>query len=197
MKNKVTLAISTLVLCSSVSIAEAAKHHSISKHFKPSVATTHKTSHHSSKHGAATHKTAHHSKHHSKHTHHIVAHSHRIHDYPSYSGSHSGEASLYSTRFQGKPTASGEPYDMFELTAAHRTLPLGSYVEVANLENNRTVVVRINDRGPFHGNRVLDLSTAAAEELGIGGTGRVQITPISDPVAMNEFSDDQEFSEDE
>jgi rare lipoprotein A len=80
---------------------------------------------------------------------------------------------------------------MYEMTAAHRTLPLGSYVEVTNLNNDRTVVVRINDRGPFHRNRVLDLSTAAAEELGIGGTGNVKITPISDSVAMNEFSEDE------
>jgi len=74
------------------------------------------------------------------------------------------------------------------MTAAHRTLPLRSYVEVTNLENNRKVVVRINDRGPFHGNRVMDLSTAAAEELGIaGGAEKVKITPL----AMNEVSDEQ------
>jgi rare lipoprotein A len=89
-------------------------------------------------------------------------------------------ASLYSKRFQGKATASGEPYDMFELTAAHRTLPLNSYAEVTNLENNQTVIVRINDRGPFHGNRVLDLSTAAADELGMeSGSGKVKITPLA------------------
>lgn len=178
MKNKVTLAISTLVLCSSVSVAQAAKHHSISKHHsKHSTAANHKTSHHA------------HSNHHSRHTHHIASHRHSLHDFASYTGIHSGLASLYSTRFQGRPTASGELYDMDELTAAHRTLPLGSYVEVTNLENNRTVMVRINDRGPFHGGRVLDLSTAAAEELGMGSTGRVKITPVSESVAMNEFSD--------
>ena len=66
------------------------------------------------------------------------------------------------------------------MTAAHRTLPLSSYVEVTNLKNNRSVIVRINDRGPYHGNRVLDLSYAAAKELGIHkkGTGAVKITPL-------------------
>jgi rare lipoprotein A len=178
MKNKVTLAISTLVLCGSVTTAQAAKHHSTSKH---------------SKHSTTAHKTSHHSNHHSRHTHHLASHRHGFHDFASYGDgdSHSGLASLYSTRFQGRPTASGEPYDMSEMTAAHRTLPLGSYVEVTNLNNDRTVVVRINDRGPFHGGRMLDLSTAAAEELGMGSTGRVKITPVSESVAMNEFSDDQ------
>ncbi len=176
MKNKVTLAISTLVLCGSVTTAQAAKHHSISKH---------------SKHSTVAHKTSHHSKHHSSHTHHLASHRHEFHDFASYGNPYSGMASLYSTRFQGRKTASGERYDMDELTAAHRTLPLGSYVEVTNLNNDRTVVVRINDRGPFHGGRMLDLSTAAAEELGMGSTGRVKITPVSESVAMNEFSDDQ------
>ncbi|MDO9212889.1 MAG: septal ring lytic transglycosylase RlpA family protein [Methylococcales bacterium] len=178
MKNKVTLAISTFVLCSAVTTAEAAKHHSISKQSKHP-ATAHKTSHRSSDS---------HSKHHSRHTHHIVAHSHHSTDFASNYDPHSGMASLYSTRFQGRKTASGEKYDMFEMTAAHRTLPLRSYVEVTNLENNRKVVVRINDRGPFHGNRVLDLSTAAAEELGIaGGSEKVKITPL----AMNDIVEDE------
>ena len=178
MKNKVTLAISTFVLCSAVTTAEAAKHHSISKQPKHP-ATAHKTSHRSSDS---------HSKHHSRHTHHIVAHSHHSTDFASNYDPHSGMASLYSTRFQGKKTASGEKYDMFEMTAAHRTLPLRSYVEVTNLENNRKVVVRINDRGPFHGNRVLDLSTAAAGELGIaGGAEKVKITPL----AMNDIVEDE------
>jgi rare lipoprotein A len=180
MKNKVTLAISTLVLCGSVTTAEAAKHHSVSKY---------------SKHGTVAHKNTHHasfSHHHSKHSHRALAsHSRQYHEFASESDVHSGMASLYSTRFQGRPTASGEPYDMYEMTAAHRTLPLGSYVEVTNLNNDRTVVVRINDRGPFHGGRMLDLSTAAAEELDMGSTGRVKITPVSESVAMNEFSDEK------
>jgi rare lipoprotein A len=183
MKNKVTLAISTLVLCGSFATAEAAKHHSVSKHTKHT------------KHGTVAHKNTRHasfSHHHSKHSHRsLAAHSHRYHEFASESNPHSGVASLYSTRFQGRPTASGEPYDMYEMTAAHRTLPLGSYVEVTNLNNDRTVVVRINDRGPFHGGRMLDLSTAAAEELDMGSTGRVKITPVSESVAMNEFSDEE------
>lgn len=186
MKSKVTLAISTLVLFGSVATAEAAKHHSISKSVKHSTATTHKTSHHSSsskthsKHTAHAHTTHYH--------HHVLAKNHasRFHHVTSDSNPHLGMASLYSERLQGRATASGEPYDMFELTAAHKTLPLNSYVEVTNLANNQTVVVRINDRGPFHGNRVLDLSTAAADELGIdGGSGKVKITPL----AMNEVSE--------
>jgi rare lipoprotein A len=70
---------------------------------------------------------------------------------------------------------------MYAMTAAHRTLPLSSYAEVTNLKNNRSVIVRINDRGPYHGNRVMDLSYAAAKELGIQqkGTGSVKITPLA------------------
>jgi rare lipoprotein A len=186
MKNKVTLAISTFVLCSSVSTAHAAKHHSISHHSKHT-ATAHKTSHHAlSSHHHSQHA---HTTHHQHHI--LAAHRTHSHDFASNSNTNSGMASLYSTRFQGRKTASGEPYDMFEMTAAHRTLPLGSYVEVTNLDNNQSVIVRINDRGPFHGNRMLDLSTAAAEELDMGSTGRVKITPVAESVAMNEFSDDQ------
>ena len=87
---------------------------------------------------------------------------------------------MYSERLHGRKTASGEPYDMYALTAAHKTLPLRSYVEVTNLRNNRSVVVRINDRGPFHSNKMLDLSSAAAEKLGIeGGSGEIKITPLA------------------
>lgn len=91
-----------------------------------------------------------------------------------------GRASWYGTDFHGSPTASGEPYDMNDLTAAHRTLPLGSRALVRNLENDRTVVVKINDRGPYHGDRVLDLSYGAAHELDIvrPGSARVEITPL-------------------
>jgi rare lipoprotein A len=67
---------------------------------------------------------------------------------------------------------------MYAMTAAHRTLPLASYAEVTNLKNHRSVIVRINDRGPYHGKRALDLSYAAAKELGISGLGSVQITPL-------------------
>jgi rare lipoprotein A len=162
MKNKVTLAISTLVLCSSVSVAQAAKHHALTKtNNKHLSVNAHKTEHHASF-----------SHHHATHAHPLASHysHHESQDDASNNDSHSGIATLYSTRFHGRPTASGEPYDMNELTAAHRSLPLRSYVEVTNLENNRKVVVRINDRGPFHTSHVMDLSTAAAEELGIGSS---------------------------
>ena len=90
-------------------------------------------------------------------------------------------ASWYGPGFHGRKTASGERFNMFAMTAAHRTLPLSSYAEVTNLKNNRSVIVRINDRGPYHGNRVMDLSYAAAKELGIQqkGTGSVKITPLA------------------
>ena len=82
-----------------------------------------------------------------------------------------GKASWYGHAHHGKKTASGEIYDMHALTAAHRTLPLGTRLRVTNLENNRTVVVRVNDRGPYVDGRVLDLSRAAARELGELGDG--------------------------
>jgi rare lipoprotein A len=88
-----------------------------------------------------------------------------------------GAASYYGSAFEGRPTASGERFNPEGYTAAHRSLPLGSRVRVTNLRNGRDVIVRINDRGPFHGNRVIDLSQAAARELGFlrQGTARVQI----------------------
>jgi len=76
-----------------------------------------------------------------------------------------GTASWYGSYFDGKPTASGEAYDMHELTAAHPTLPLGSYVRVTNLHNGRAVVVRVNDRGPIVQGRIIDLSYGAAQVL--------------------------------
>lgn len=87
----------------------------------------------------------------------------------------SGVASWYGTRFAGRPTASGERFDPDQLTAAHRTLPFGSKVRVTR--GDRSVIVRINDRGPFHSNRVIDLSEAAAEKLGLrsAGSGRVEL----------------------
>ena len=91
-----------------------------------------------------------------------------------------GPASWYGTPFHGRKTANGETYNMNEMTAAHKELPLGTRVEVTNLSNGRKVVVRINDRGPFHGNRVLDLSRAAAQELGTlnAGVAQVQIRAL-------------------
>ncbi|MDW8478809.1 MAG: septal ring lytic transglycosylase RlpA family protein [Xanthomonadales bacterium] len=91
-----------------------------------------------------------------------------------------GIASWYGTKFHGRPTSSFEPYDMFQYTAAHRTLPLPSYVRVTNLENGRSVVVRVNDRGPFKPDRIIDLSYVAALKLGIveRGTARVEVRAL-------------------
>ncbi len=95
-----------------------------------------------------------------------------------------GIASWYGTKFHGKKTSSGEPYDMYAMTAAHKTLPLPSYLEVKNLENGRRIIARVNDRGPFHDNRIVDLSYVAASKLGMmeKGTALVKIRAI-DPVA--------------
>lgn len=92
-----------------------------------------------------------------------------------------GIASWYGTKFDGKRTSSGETYDMYAMTAAHKTLPLPTYVEVINLENKKSIIVRVNDRGPFHENRIIDLSYAAASKLGIlaSGTGLVEIRAIN------------------
>lgn len=91
-----------------------------------------------------------------------------------------GKASWYGAKFHGRRTSSGERYDMHELTAAHPTLPIPSYARVTNLANGKSVVVRINDRGPFHSNRVMDVSKAAARQLGFlnHGTARVRIEQI-------------------
>lgn len=82
-----------------------------------------------------------------------------------------GIASWYGKKFHGRRTSSGEPYDMYAMTAAHKTLPLPCYARVRNLQNGRSIVVRVNDRGPFLHNRLIDLSYAAAAKLGILGTG--------------------------
>jgi peptidoglycan lytic transglycosylase len=94
-----------------------------------------------------------------------------------------GVASWYGTEFHGLRTATGEPYDMFAMTAAHKTLPLPCYARVTNLSNGRSVVVRINDRGPFVSNRVIDLSYAAAAKLNMIGTGTafVQVETLVPP----------------
>ena len=96
---------------------------------------------------------------------------------PSESPMGEGHASYYGAELAGNRTASGETFRPEGLTAAHRTLPLGSKVRVTNPRNGQSVVVRINDRGPFHGNRVIDLSTAAARTIGLirSGTGRVSM----------------------
>ena len=92
-----------------------------------------------------------------------------------------GTASWYGSKFHGRRTSSGEVYDMHLATAAHRSLPLPTYAEVTNLDNGRRVVVKVNDRGPFKGNRVIDLSYGAALRLGMIGTGtaRVEVRSIA------------------
>lgn len=89
-----------------------------------------------------------------------------------------GHASWYGPGFDGRKTASGERFSRHALTAAHKSLPLHSYVRVTNLENNESVVVKINDRGPFVRGRLIDLSQAAAQAIGLRGTGKVEITRL-------------------
>lgn len=92
-----------------------------------------------------------------------------------------GMASWYGTKFHSRRTSSGDDYDMYAMTAAHKTLPLPSYVRVKNLSNGREAIVKVNDRGPFHGNRVIDLSYAAATKLGLlpKGTAPVEIEALT------------------
>jgi rare lipoprotein A len=91
-----------------------------------------------------------------------------------------GVASWYGKDFHGKATSNGERYDMYAMTAAHKTLPLGVYVKVQNKENGKETVVRVNDRGPFVKGRIIDLSYAAAKQIGIdlGGTGSVRVEAL-------------------
>jgi len=104
----------------------------------------------------------------------------------------SGIGSWYGRRFHGSPTSSGERYDMYAMTAAHPTLPIPSYVRVTNPANGRSVVVRINDRGPFHAGRIIDLSYAAAWKLGYieAGSARVEVEALlpGPPVAVPEVT---------
>ncbi len=105
----------------------------------------------------------------------------RYHTLPSSQGYvERGIASWYGTKFHGRSTSSGESYDMYAMTAAHKSLPLPTYVQVTNLRNGRTAVVKVNDRGPFHDNRLIDLSYAAATKLGIlgEGTGLVEVRAL-------------------
>ncbi|WP_278252804.1 septal ring lytic transglycosylase RlpA family protein [Alteromonas sp. 5E99-2] len=91
-----------------------------------------------------------------------------------------GNASWYGQKFHGHLTSNGETYDMFAMSAAHKTLPLPSYVKVTNTENNKTVIVRVNDRGPFHDSRIIDLSYAAAKKIDSlkHGTAHVKLEVI-------------------
>jgi rare lipoprotein A len=96
-----------------------------------------------------------------------------------------GLASWYGKDFHGRKTASGERYNMYAMTAAHKTLPLGTYVQVVNLENNRRAKVRINDRGPFARGRIIDLSYQAAQKLGIAGKRTARGTAKVEIVALD------------
>ncbi|APV49295.1 hypothetical protein BWI17_06125 [Betaproteobacteria bacterium GR16-43] len=97
-----------------------------------------------------------------------------------------GIASWYGKKFHGQKTSSGEVYDMFAMTAAHKTLPIPSYARVTNVRSGKSVVVRINDRGPFHGDRIIDLSYAAAARIGVAsaGSGLVEVERVYDSVAV-------------
>jgi len=99
-----------------------------------------------------------------------------------------GTASWYGKKFHGKRTSSGEAYDMYQMTAAHTVLPIPSYAQVTNLNNGRSIIVRVNDRGPFKHNRVMDLSYAAALKLDVvkSGTGRVEIVAIGDSTSVRQ-----------
>jgi rare lipoprotein A len=105
-------------------------------------------------------------------TYHVMPEARRYREY--------GKASWYGSKFQGRPTSSGERYDMYQLTAAHRSLPIPSYVRVTNLDNQKSAIVRVNDRGPFHGERLIDLSYAGAVKLGFvnQGTARVMVEVV-------------------
>ena len=94
-----------------------------------------------------------------------------------------GIASWYGNKFHGHLTSNGETYNMFAMSAAHKTLPLPSYVKVTNLDNNKSAIVRVNDRGPFHRDRVIDLSYSAAHKIGMlqQGTARVQLELLQSP----------------
>ena len=101
-----------------------------------------------------------------------------------------GKASWYGRFFQHKQTASGEPYDMYQFTAAHRTLPLGSWVRVTNLKNSLAVVVRINDRGPMPKGRIIDLSYGAAQMIGFKSAGIQPVrVDVIQPVTLARVQD--------
>ena len=101
----------------------------------------------------------------------------------------SGIASWYGTKFHKQRTSSGEPYNMYVMTAAHKTLPLPTYVKIKNLDNGKVAVVKVNDRGPFHADRVIDLSYAAALKLGVfpKGTAHVEIETLMGPVGQAHY----------
>jgi rare lipoprotein A len=100
-----------------------------------------------------------------------------------------GLASWYGRKFHGRPTASGEPYDMYAMTAAHKTMPIPSYARVRNPANGREIVVRVNDRGPFADGRIIDLSYTAALKLGVlGGVAPVEVRRITHAEIRNRLA---------
>ena len=100
-----------------------------------------------------------------------------------------GVASWYGTKFHKQRTSSGEPYNMYVMTAAHKTLPLPTYVKIKNLDNGKVAIVKVNDRGPFHADRVIDLSYAAALKLGVfpKGTANVEIETLMGPAGVAHY----------
>jgi rare lipoprotein A len=90
-----------------------------------------------------------------------------------------GKASWYGGKFNGRKTADGETYNMYAMTCAHRTLPLGSWIRVTNLKNKRSTLLRVNDRGPVPLNRIVDLSYAAAQKLGVVGLAKVRVEQVN------------------
>ncbi len=110
--------------------------------------------------------------------------------------SQTGRASFYGRKFQGYDTANGEQYDMYTMSAAHRSLPLPTFARVTNLDNDRSVIVRVNDRGPFHDNRLIDLSYAAASRLDMlgAGTARVRVTAINPQQWQAQHNNDQQIA---
>ncbi len=103
----------------------------------------------------------------------------------------SGKASWYGKKFHGRPTASGEIFDMYKKSAAHKTLPLGTYVRTLNLTNNKQSIVRINDRGPFVKGRIIDLSYAAAKEIGLVGPGVAAVKIVALGKEVGKFKSPQ------
>ena len=99
-----------------------------------------------------------------------------------------GSASWYGKGFQGRPTASGDPYDMYQYTAASKSLPLGSWVKVTNLRNGKWLIVKVNDRGPYVGNRIMDVSYSAAKSLDFKSRGlaKVKLEVIEPDAAVTE-----------
>lgn len=105
-----------------------------------------------------------------------------------------GKASWYGKDFHGRPTSSGETYDMYKKTAAHKTLPLGTYVKVLNLQNNESTIVRINDRGPFVNGRIIDLSYGAAQEIHMAVPGLADVKVIALGKEIGEASSENGYT---